>query len=120
MEGGKDADKGPAMYGSSPALAQKHKAGGLGASRPNQMHLLQLAAPVPVIHVGPHFLTWMKGLPGEAAPSTPPQLAPGPISQGPQMERTTSQPERGGRDFRNNLFSQKEEAGVNNQSMHKI
>lgn len=30
MEGGKDADKGPAMYGSSPALAQKHKAGGLG------------------------------------------------------------------------------------------
>lgn len=82
MEGGKDADKGPAMYGSSPALAQKHKAGGLGASRPNQMHLLQLAAPVPVIHVGPHFLTWMKGLPGEAAPPTPPQLAPGLMSQG--------------------------------------
>lgn len=109
----------PCMGPAQPWLRNTRR-GGWGASRPNQMHLLRLAAPVPIIHVGPHFLTWMKGLPGEAAPSTPPQLAPGPISQGPQMERTISQPERGGRDFRNNLFSQKEEAGVNNQSMHKI
>lgn len=61
-----------------------------------------------------------RGRPPNSSPTGTRADEPGPISQGPQMERTTSQPERGGRDFRNNLFSQKEEAGVNNQSMHKI